>query len=81
MKAIDILNDMKLKYNSHYIEKSDQVIDLGEAIDELEHILEEKDLLEEYVQFTRLHIETYRCSCGSLGRIGYRRSNKECNKY
>ena len=52
-----------------------------EAIDELEHILKEKDLLEEYVQFARLHIETYRCSCGSLGRIGYRCSNKECNKY
>ncbi len=52
-----------------------------EAIDELEHILKEKDLLEEYVQFVRLHIETYRCSCGSLGRIGYRCSNKECNKY
>ena len=48
---------------------------------ELEHILKEKDLLEEYVQFARLHIETYRCSCGSLGRIGYRCSNKECNKY
>ena len=36
---------------------------------------------EEYVQFARLHIDTYRCSCGSLGRIGYRCSNKECNKY
>ena len=81
MKALAILNDMKLKYNSHYIERSDQVIDLGEAIDELEHSLKEKDLLEEYVQFARLHIETYRCSCGSLGRIGYRCSNKECNKY
>ena len=81
MKALKILNDMKLKYNSHYIEGSDQVIKLDEAIDELEQILKEKDLLEEYVQFTRLHIETYRCSCGSLGRVGYRCSNKECNKY
>ena len=54
---------------------------LEEAIDELEHIIKEKDLLEEYVQFARLHIDTYRCSCGSLGRIGYRCSNKECNKY
>ena len=81
MKALAILNDMKLKYNSHYIEGSDQVIKLDEAIDELEHILKEKDLLEEYVQFARAHIDTYRCSCGSLGRIGYRCSNKECNKY
>ena len=81
MKALAILNDMKLKYNSHYIKGSDQVIKLDEAIDELEQVLKEKDLLEEYVQFARLHIETYRCSCGSLGRIGYRCSNKECNKY
>ena len=54
---------------------------LEEAITELETLQKEKDLLEEYVQFARLHIETYRCSCGSLGRIGYRCSNKECNKY
>ncbi len=54
---------------------------LNEAIEELEDLKKEKDLLEEYVQFARLHIETYRCSCGSLGRIGYRCSNKECNKY
>ena len=55
--------------------------EIDEAIDELEHIIKEKDLLEEYVQFARAHIDTYRCSCGSLGRIGYRCSNKECNKY
>ena len=55
--------------------------ELDEAIDELEQVLKEKDLLEEYVQFARLHIDTYRCSCGSLGRVGYRCSNKECNKY
>ena len=54
---------------------------IDEAIKELEELQKEKDLLEEYVQFARLHIETYRCSCGSLGRIGYRCSNKECNKY
>ena len=81
MKALEILKDMKLKCNSHYIKGSDQVIKLEEVIDELEHSLKEKDLLEEYVQFARLYIDTYRCSCGSLGRIGYRCSNKECNKY
>ena len=54
---------------------------LEEAIKELEDLQKEKDLLEEYVQFARLHIETYRCSCGSLGRVGYLCSNKECNKY
>ena len=54
---------------------------INEAIEELEELQKEKDLLEEYVQFARLHIEAYRCSCGSLGRIGYRCSNKECNRY
>ena len=42
MKALAILNDMKLKYNSHYIEGSDQVIKLDEAIDELEQVLTKK---------------------------------------
>ena len=54
---------------------------IDEAIKELESLQKEKDLLEEYVQFAKLHIEAYRCSCGSLGKIGYRCSNKECNKY
>ena len=54
---------------------------IEKAIKELESLQKEKDLLEEYVQFARLHIDTYRCSCGYLGRIGYRCSNKECNKY
>ena len=80
MKALELLKadrDYCLSINNDksIIQKYD------EAIDELEHILKEKDLLEEYVQFARLHIDTYRCSCGSLGRIGYRCSNKECNKY
>ena len=46
----------------------------------LEALQKEKDLLEEYVQFARLHIETYRCKCGSLGRVGYLCSNKECSE-
>lgn len=79
MKALELLKadrDYCLSINNDksIIQKYD------EAIDELEHILKEKDLLEEYVQFARLHIETYRCSCGSLGRIGYRCSNKECSE-
>ncbi len=80
MKALELLKEdrdycLSINNDKSIIQKYD------EAIKELEHILEEKDLLEEYVQFARLHIETYRCSCGSLGRIGYRCSNKECNKY
>ena len=80
MKALELLREdrdycLSINNDKSIIQKYD------EAIDELEHILEEKDLLEEYVQFARLHIEIYRCSCGSLGRVGYRCSNKECNKY
>ena len=80
MKALELLKQdrdycLAINNDKSIIQKYD------EAIDELEHIQKEKDLLEEYVQFARLHIETYRCSCGSLGKIGYRCSNKECNKY
>ena len=80
LKALELLKQdrdycLSINNDKSIIQKYD------EAIDELEHILKEKDLLEEYVQFARLHIDTYRCSCGSLGRIGYRCSNKECNKY
>ena len=80
MKALELLREdrdycLSINNDKSIVQKYD------EAIDELKQILKEKDLLEEYVQFARLHIETYRCSCGSLGRIGNRCSNKECNKY
>ena len=80
MKALELLKEdrdycLSINNDKSIIQKYD------EAIDGLEQILEEKDLLEEYVQFARFHIETYRCNCGSLGKIGYRCSNKECNKY
>ena len=80
MKALEFLKQERAHHLSVHNYKS-IIQKYDEAIDGLEQILEEKDLLEEYVQFARLHIETYRCSCGSLGRIGYRCSNKECNKY
>ena len=80
MKALEFLKQERAHHLSVHNDKS-IIEQYDEAIDELEHILEEKVLLEEYVQFARLHIETYRCSCGSLGRVGYRCSNKECNKY
>ncbi len=80
MKALELLKEdrdycLSINNDKSIIQKYD------EAIDELEHILKEKELLEEYAQFARLHIDTYRCSCGSLGRVGHRCSNKECNKY
>ena len=82
-KALEILKDIQ---DSKWCGVKPTLVywkleDFNEAIEELEELQKEKDLLEEYVQFARLHIETYRCSCGSLGKIGYRCSNKECNKY
>ena len=65
-----------LNFNLDY-SKDDEFIKLIELNRDLIK-LKEKDLLEEYVQFARLHIDTYRCSCGSLGRIGYLCSNKKC---
>ena len=79
MRALELLKDYKnIDFGCNMDDLHSQI---DEAIKELEEIKKEKDLLEEYVQFARLHIDTYRCSCGSLGRIGYRCSNKECNKY
>ena len=80
MKALEFLKQERAHHLAVHNDK--YIIDqYDEAIKELEELQKEKDLLEEYVQFARLHIETYRCSCGSLGRIGYLCSNKECNKY
>ena len=79
MEALELLKDYKnIDFGCNMDDLHSQI---DKAIKELEELQKEKDLLEEYVQFARLHIETYRCSCGSLGRIGYRCSNKECNKY
>ena len=82
MKALEYLKKER-EIKKHCADVAWGYYDKGidEAIKELEELKKEKDLLEEYVQFARLHIDTYRCSCGSLGRIGYRCSNKECNKY
>ena len=80
MKALEFLKQERAHHLAVHNDKS-IMNQYDESIKELEELQKEKDLLEEYVQFARLHIETYRCACGSLGRIGYRCSNKECNKY
>ena len=80
MKALEFLKQERAHHLAVHNDKS-IINQYDKAIKELEELQKEKDLLEEYVQFARLHIETYRCSCGSLGKIGYRCSNKECNKY
>ena len=89
MEALKILNEVNEQINKSKVYGYSMEVHFNKAyqtrvqiaIEELESLKKENDLLEEYVQFARLHIETYRCSCGSLGRIGYRCSNKECNKY
>ena len=77
MKALELLRQYQQadEIAGGYMSKP-----LEEAIKELEGIQKEKDLLEEYVQFARTHIETYRCKCGYLGRVGYLCSNKECSE-
>lgn len=77
MKALELLYEYQQadEIAGGYMSKP-----LEEAIKELENLRKEKDLLEEYVQFARIHIETYRCKCGSLGRVGYLCSNKECSE-
>ena len=74
MKALELLKILNKYYTGKF------AIKINEAIEELAALQKEKDLLEEYVQFARLHIETYRCECGSLGRVGYLCSNKECSE-
>lgn len=79
MKSLELLKDYKnIDFGCNMDDLHNEI---DEAIEELESLQKEKDLLEEYAQFARAHIDTYRCSCGSLGRVGYRCSNKECNKY
>ena len=77
MKALELLYQYQQadEIAGGYMSKS-----IEEAIEELEDLQKEKNLLEEYVQFARLHLETYRCKCGSLGRVGYLCSNKECSE-
>ena len=77
MKALELLYQYQQadEIAGGYMSKS-----IKEAIEELESLQKEKDLLEEYAQFARFHIETYRCKCGSLVRVGYLCSNKECSE-
>ena len=79
MKALEFLKQERAHHLAVHNDKS-IINQYDEAIKELESLQKEKDLLEEYVQFARLHIEAYRCACGSLGRVGYLCSNKECSE-
>ena len=79
MKALELLKadrDYCLSINNDksIIEQYD------EAIKELETLMANYKHLDEYYWFARNHLESYRCKCGALGRIGYRCSNKECSE-
>ena len=77
MKALELLKadrDYCLSINN---DKS-IIEQYNEAIEELEILMAKYKYLGEYYRFAKNHIETYRCNCGSLGRVGYLCSNKEC---
>lgn len=77
MKALAILNLIK---NNDIKVSGVLKDDIFKAIEELKYIQKDLARLEEYVQFARHHIETYRCRCGALGRVGYLCSNEECTE-
>ena len=76
MKALDYLYSMKKANEDMGIEP----IVIYEAIEELESLQAEYEKLNEYYWFARNHLENCRCNCGSLGRVGYLCSNKECSE-
>ncbi len=53
-------------------------VKIDEAIKDLEILQAEYKEIKEYYWFAKNHIESYRCKCGALGRVGYLCSNKEC---
>ena len=76
MKALEFLKE--LKESRDFDGNIEYKID--EAIEELERFQAEYENLNEYYWFARNHLESYRCKCGSLGRVGYLCSNKECSE-
>ena len=77
MKALELLYQYQQadEIAGGYMSKS-----IDEAIKELESLQAEYEKLNEYYWFARNHLESYRCTCGSLGRVGYLCSNKECSE-
>lgn len=78
MKALELLKDYKnIDFGCNVDDLHNQI---NKAIEELESLQAEYEKLNEYYWFARTHIESYRCNCGSLGRVGYLCSNKECSE-
>ena len=86
MKALEILNEVNEQINRSKVYGYSVEVHFNKAyqtrveraIEELESLQAEYKNLNEYYWFARNHLESYRCTCGSLGRVGYLCSNKEC---
>jgi site-specific DNA-adenine methylase len=77
MKALELLKTDRDYYKA--ISNDNSIINqYEEAIKELEYMKNENKELKEYYRVARRHLEFYRCKCGSLGRVGYLCSNKDC---
>lgn len=79
MKALKLLKQnrkhhLRISINNSITKQYDK------AIEELENMQKHIARLEEYEQFARNHLESYRCTCGSLGRVGYLCSNEDCEE-
>ena len=79
MKALKLLKQERGHHLAMYNDKS-IIGQYDEAIEELERFQAEYKNLNEYYWFARNHLESYRCKCGALGRVGYLCSNKECTE-
>ena len=75
MKALDLLITLRDDYIHGELDS-----DVNEAIKELESLQSEYEKLNENYWFARNHLKSYRCKRGSLGRVGYLCSNKECSE-
>ncbi len=81
MKAIEYLKrEREIKKHCADVTWGYYDKDIDEAIEELETLMANYKHLDEYYWFARNHLESYRCKCGSLARVGYLCSNKECNE-
>ena len=76
MKALDYLYRMKQANE----EMGCEVININEAIKELESLELYVKSLEEYRRLVVSFLQIERCSCGTLKVQGYLCSNKKCTK-
>lgn len=79
MKALELLKADRDYCQSINNDKS-IIKQYDDAIKELESFQAEYEKLNEYYWFARNHLESYRCKCGALGRVGYLCSNEDCEE-